>query len=187
MVAPWLGGNICKVYWGSLGSKDRGLCSAQLCQLYRQERLSKFCFSCLQNKEFGLDDLFRSFQSVNTHNAVCFSTTTLPPSLLRKQALRGGSHLILKLHWQMMYCFPQVRRGKLRSLQITSWALHHQGHENGKGEWNWSWGVFTPTLLSWHHLPFKNKYQIGNYIPRLATSGSFIFLRCLGQWRYFRD
>lgn len=183
--------NICKVNWGSFGPKDRGLCSTQLHHQTLSppsgKSVSKFCFFCLQNKGFGLDNLFRSFQSVNTHNALCFSTTTLPPSLLRKQALHGGSHLILKLSWPMMYSFPQVQRGKLRPLQITSWALHHQGHENGKSEWNWSWGVFTPTLLSWHHLPFKNKYQKGNYIPRLATSGSFIFLRCLGQWRYFRD
>ena len=27
------------------------------------ESVSKFCFLCLQNKGFGLDDLFRSFQS----------------------------------------------------------------------------------------------------------------------------
>ena len=56
--------------------------------------------------------------SLNTHNAVCFSTTTLPPSLLGKQALRGGSHLILKLSWQMMYCFPQVQSGKLRPCKL---------------------------------------------------------------------
>lgn len=73
--------------------------------------------------------------------------------------------------------------GKLRPLRIALSATSSSEWKR-KGGHNWSQSVFTPTLLSCHPLPFKNKYQKGNYIPRLATPGSFIFLRCLGQWRY---
>ena len=73
--------------------------------------VSEFHFSCLQNKGFGLDDRIRSFQSLNMHNSLLFSASTFPSSLHRKQVLRTGSHLILKLSQQMTQ-FPPAPNGE---------------------------------------------------------------------------
>lgn len=153
VVAPFLVGNLYKVYWESFGLKDCGLYSIQFCQqtcthfmkVTAWVRILLFFFV---KQGFGLDYRFKFSQFLKVHNLLLLSAS-LVPSFREKQqglffeqrtvvgALGEGTHLIFNLSLKKRHHFPSLQVGKPRCWEITLCTLNRNPPKE-KYRQNWS-------------------------------------------------